>query len=103
MDVAEAHCDPVVGGHYRIVMQNADGSRVATSGVYQEVVQNRRLVHTWQWDGSEEVTLVTIDLEPEASGGTTLQLTHTRFTDQETCNQHEQGWSSCLDKLLGVG
>ena len=102
MDVAEAHCNPVVGGHYRIVMRNADGSHVATSGVYQEVVPNRRLVHTWQWDGSEEVTLVTIELKPEGAGGTNLQLTHSRFAEQSTCDQHEQGWTSCLEKLLGL-
>jgi uncharacterized protein YndB with AHSA1/START domain len=51
MDVAEAYCEPRFGGLYRIVMRNPDGTQVTTSGIYQEVEANRRLVHTGQWDG----------------------------------------------------
>lgn len=100
LEVAEAVSEAVVGGQYRIVMRNPDdGSVVATSGVYQEVEAPTRVVHTWQWDGTDEVTLVAMDLAPLPDGGTLLTLTHSRFTDGERRARHGEGWAGCLHKL----
>ena len=62
-----------------------------TLGVYREVVPNRRLVHTWRWEGSDVESLVTIELEPESAGATRLTLTNSRFADAEARDQHERG------------
>ena len=99
MTVADAISDVRVGGDYKIVMRGADGNTVTTSGTYQEVIPNERVVHTWQWGGSDEVTLVEIVLQPLPSGGTRLRLVHSRFTDSSTRDAHESGWQACLQKL----
>ena len=97
--VARAVAEPVVGGTILIEMRGADGARWLTRGLYREVVPNRRLVHTWCWEGSDVESLVTVELEPESAGTTRLTLTHSRFAQAEARDKHEQGWTGCLAKL----
>ena len=97
--VTRAVTDLVVGGTFLIEMRREAGSRVATRGVYQEIVPNRRLVHTWRWEGSDVESLVTVEFEPESTKTTRLTLTHSRFTQEETRDEHERGWFGCLTKL----
>lgn len=52
---------------------------------------------TWQWDGEEEISLVTVELTP-AGSGTELVLTHDRLTE-EVVGGHTEGWEGCLDRL----
>ena len=79
-----------------------DGERWLVRGVYREVVPNRRLVHTWCWEGSDAESLVTVDLAPESAGTTRLTLTHSRFAQAEARDKHAQGWTGCLAKLEAV-
>jgi uncharacterized protein YndB with AHSA1/START domain len=44
-----AESDPRVGGRYRLVMRAPDGEEHDVSGVFREVVANRKLVFTWAW------------------------------------------------------
>jgi uncharacterized protein YndB with AHSA1/START domain len=71
---------------------------MAVSGEYVEVEPPGRLVFTWQWDGEDERTLVTVDLTATA-GGTDLRLVHESFVDDAARDSHAQGWSDCLDRL----
>ena len=97
--VARAVAEVEVGGTFLIEMRGADGETHVTLGVYREVVPNRRLVHTWRWEGNDVESLVTIELEPESAGATRLTLAHSRFADAEARDQHERGWTGCLMKL----
>ena len=97
--VVRAVAEVAVGGTFLVEMRGADGRRWLTRGVYREVVPCRRLVHTWRWDGSEVETLVTVEFEPAAPGGTRLTLTHSRFADDEARDEHVDGWNRCLAKL----
>ena len=99
MTVARAVAETEAGGCFLVEMRGADGARHITRGRYREVVRNRRLVHTWRWEGSEVESLVTVEFEPVSSGATRLTLTHSRFADGETRDRHEQGWTGCLEKL----
>jgi uncharacterized protein YndB with AHSA1/START domain len=94
-----AEVDLRVGGRYRI-----DGPAVgmAVSGEYVTVEPPHKLVFTWVWDGEADETLVTVDLTPTA-GGTDLTLRHERFADDETRDQHAQGWHDCLGRLTRSG
>ena len=86
-----------VGGRYRI-----DGSAggLAVSGEYLELEAPRRLRFGWQWDGHWELTEVNLALR--ASGhATVLRLRHTGFFDDSTRDQHDLGWSDCLERLPG--
>ena len=95
--VAEA--DVRVGGRYRIVMNAPDGEVHDVSGVYREIVPNKKLVYTWAWKTTpERVSMVTIELRA-AGGGTELKLKHEQFADEETRNRHEHGWKGCLARL----
>ena len=97
--VVRAVAEVAVGGTFLIEMRGAEGRRWLTRGLYREVVPHRRLVHTWRWEGSEIETLVTVEFEPESPGRTHLTLTHARFAEDDARDEHEQGWSGCLEKL----
>jgi uncharacterized protein YndB with AHSA1/START domain len=94
-----AEAEVRVGGRFRILMVAADGAEFEVSGVYREVVRERRLVMTWNWKqqpGHE--SLLTVELRPEGEG-TRLDLRHEGFLDFENRPTHEQGWNGALDKL----
>ena len=97
--VARAVAEVEVGGTFLIEMRGQNGESHVTRGVYREVVPNRRLVHTWQWEGSDVESLVTVELESASPGTTRLTLTHSRFAQAEARDRHEKGWTGCLAKL----
>ena len=95
--VAEAELR--VGGRYHIVMNAPDGQVHDVSGVYREIVPNKKLVYTWAWKSTpERESLVTIELRP-SGGGTEFTLKHERFADEPTRDHHNQGWEGCLARL----
>ncbi len=93
------------GGRFSVVFRLLSGDEHNPTGLYQEVVPEKRLAFTWDLpETSERKTLVTFELEP-FKGGTVLTLTHESLPDEETRKSHERGWSGLLDKLpifLGV-
>ena len=99
MTVPLAQSDPKVGGRYRIVMREANGTEHKVGGVYRTFDPPRKLAFTWAWEGSSDPeTLVTIELR-EIEGGTELTLTHTKFGTESARDHHNQGWAGCLAKL----
>jgi len=99
MTVSQAQADVREGGSYRITMQEPDGESYTTYGIYQQVVPNQRLVQTWQWEGSQEQTLLTIEFRALGERTTELTLIHERFATVEAKDQHQDGWQGCLQKL----
>lgn len=88
-----------VGGRYHIVMISPDGEEHDVSGVYREIVPNKKLVYTWAWKTTpERESMVTIELRA-AGNGTELTLRHEQFADEEARNRHEHGWKGCLARL----
>lgn len=98
-EVPVAETDVKVGGRYRIVMKSPDGELHDVSGVYREIVANKRLVFSWAWASEpNDQTIVTIDLRP-IGGATELTLTHDRFATETSREKHLQGWTGCLANL----
>jgi uncharacterized protein YndB with AHSA1/START domain len=97
--IAEVDMDARVGGRYRIQMKEPDGNMHITGGEYTEVVENERLTYTWQWEGSDEETLVTVDFHGSESDQTNITVTHSRFSTAALRDDHEQGWTSCIAQL----
>jgi uncharacterized protein YndB with AHSA1/START domain len=94
---AEADVRP--GGRLSVVFRLLNGDEHNITGVYQEVVPDKKLVFTWEWPGMpERESLVTFLLEP-FEDGTELTLIHERLPDEEARKSHEAGWSGLLDKL----
>ncbi len=99
IETLRAEADARVGGRFRMVMRDADGEEHDVSGVYREVVPNKKLVFTWAWRSTpERESLVTVDIKPEGDGSL-LTLIHEQFFDEEARDRHQNGWSGCLDKL----
>jgi uncharacterized protein YndB with AHSA1/START domain len=99
MATPEAEADPRVGGHFRVRMRSTEGEEVETSGTYQEVVPNEKLVFTWGWKSTPEIrSLVTVLLKADG-GGTLLTLIHEQFIDEEARDNHDYGWTGALNKL----
>lgn len=96
-----AQVDLRVGGGYRIEMQAPTGQRHRAVGVYREVRPPERLVYTWSWEEDPAMgeTVVTVEFL-DRGASTEVVLTHDLFPNAEARAQHEQGWSSCLDRLV---
>jgi uncharacterized protein YndB with AHSA1/START domain len=95
--VAEA--DLRVGGRFRVQFWGKDDEHHAVSGIYREVVPNRKLVFSWAWQSTpERESQVTIDLNP-VTDGTMLTLTHEQFFSEKARDDHRVGWEQGLDNL----
>jgi uncharacterized protein YndB with AHSA1/START domain len=100
MTVPTAEADVRVGGRYRVQMSGGDDCEFhTTGGVYREVIPNQRLVFTWQWEGSDLETVVTLDFKSLSANETELTLTHEGFDGEATRDKHAQGWDGCLANL----
>ena len=94
-----AETDARVGGRYHIIMHAPDGQVHDVSGVYREIVPNKKLVYTWAWKSTpERQSVVTIELRA-AGSGTELTLRHEQFADADARDHHQQGWMGCLARL----
>ena len=97
-----AEADLRVGGRFQVQFWGQDDEHHSVSGVYREVVPNRRLAFSWAWQSKpERESQVTIDLNT-VSDGTMLTLTHEQFYDQKACDNHRIGWESFFDNLEKV-
>lgn len=92
-----AEIDLRIGGRYRVASAVAG---MAVSGEFVAVEEPRRLVQTWQWDGEDDVTLVTTQFRAADDGRTEVVITHERFADAADRDSHAQGWNDCLDRLV---
>jgi uncharacterized protein YndB with AHSA1/START domain len=94
---AEADVRP--GGRFSIVFRLLNGDEHNPTGIYREVVPEKKLVFTWEWPGiAERESRVTFLLEP-FDGVTELTLIHELLPDEDARRSHEAGWSGLLDKL----
>ena len=87
------------GGRFSVVFRLLNGDEHNPTGIYRELVPEKKLVFTWEWPGMpERESLVTFLLEP-LDGGTELTLIHERLPDEEARRSHEAGSRGLLDKL----
>jgi len=89
--------NPVVGGHYRLVMDTPEFSG-RNEGTFLSVDAGRRLVYTWEWNGDGEVSEIDVTFSPLESG-TQIDLVHRRFRQQESVDQHAIGWDGYIEGL----
>jgi uncharacterized protein YndB with AHSA1/START domain len=97
-----AEIDLRVGGKYRLGMQDPtkDFPHVV-GGTFQEVKSPQKLVYTWQWEGQDEKTLVTVEFQARGNS-TEVILTHGEFSETKTMEEHTKGWHGCLDQLVKI-
>lgn len=94
-----AETDLRVGGRFRVQFWGQSGEHHSVSGLYKEIVPNRKLVFTWSWQSTpESQSQVTIDIKP-ANDGSLLTLTHEQFISEKVRDDHGVGWGYALDNL----
>lgn len=97
-----ARTDLRVGGRFHVGFRGNDGEQHDVSGIYKEIVPNRKLVFSWAWRTTpERESQVTIDLKPDGAE-TILTLTHEQFFDEKARDDHGVGWNRALDNLAAL-
>ena len=97
--VLAANGDLRSGGRYRWLMRTPDNEEHDVSGVYREVIPNKKLVFTWAWKTTpERESLVTVTFKQDGSG-TIMTLTHEQFFDEDARDRHQYGWNGAIEKL----
>lgn len=93
--------DVRVGGRYRYAMvNNQDGTRVETGGVYREIEPHSRLAFTWGEPDADpaQAPVLTLTFTPEGEG--TLLTLELRGVDGHPGDGFfYDGWVSTLDSL----
>jgi uncharacterized protein YndB with AHSA1/START domain len=75
----------------------------ASMAVLGQVVSLERPVAlrlAWRWDGDEHATDVDVSFEPAADGATRVVVVHSGFPTAAERDDHVQGWTDCLDRLV---
>lgn len=104
LDVADGSVDLRVGGKWSVVMHDATRDmRFHAEGEYREITPPERLVYTHYWltDDPPVETLITVEFHEEGDA-TRVVMVHEGFLSEETRRSHEEGWSSCFDRLEGL-
>ena len=105
MELPVVEADVRVGGAYQIQMLSPEGNTYTAYGKYREITPPERLVYTWSWkeephnDIGETVITVTL---ADADGATEVTMHHEGLPTEERRKGHEEGWTSCLNRLEGL-
>ena len=108
--VASAELDVRPGGVSAIVMRSPEGQEFPSSGVYLEVVENRRLVftdaYTRAWEPSAKPFMTGI-ITFENEGGQTrysARVLHWSAADRKTHEEmgFHEGWGKAMDQLAAL-
>ena len=98
-EILRISVDARVGGAFSFLVRR-DGQELDHVGKYLEIDRPRRLVFTWGVNqDSGDSSRVTVEIEPDDSGGSELTLVHELDPAwAEYAKRTEEGWA----KMLGV-
>jgi len=97
MSVEDAKADPVVGGAFSLLMVAKEG-KLPHGGEYKTIDPFSTIAFSWVSPFSVDGSLVTLNFTGK-NGGTDVVLTHVKFADQETRDNHQGGWTVILESL----
>ncbi|SMD38105.1 Uncharacterized conserved protein YndB, AHSA1/START domain [Reichenbachiella faecimaris] len=95
--ITKIECNPMAGGVMNLYAESAEAVGVM-NGLFEEVIPNEKLKYSWQWQGSDEQTMVTVIFKDDGLQ-TLVQLEHTGFLSKESYDAHNSGWDNYLDGL----
>lgn len=90
------------GGGFEVTMVSGSGHEATLSATYLSIVPNASLKFTWAWktsEGSSPQMVVEVDIAPTTTGSR-LTILHSPFQTTELRDQHQSGWSPCLQNLV---
>lgn len=101
LNLADVQIDLRVGGPFLLDMEDPEGGHHTAFGEYREIDPPHRLVYTWDWKQEGDrmgETLITVEFQ--ASGEhTEVVMTHEKMPTIEMRDSHNEGWTSCLNRL----
>jgi uncharacterized protein YndB with AHSA1/START domain len=101
IECKSVEADLKIGGAYRIHMVSGNDDHIAT-GKYRQIVPNKRLQFTWQWEHyAMPDSVVTVEFE-DLGKTTRLTLIHEGLPDEEDTPDHKHGWTSAIEKFAGL-
>jgi uncharacterized protein YndB with AHSA1/START domain len=87
------------GGSYKIGNLLPDGTTVWITVTFIDVQLPNEFTYSWSIDaGKTETSLVHVHFE-EHNGATDVIVSHTRIANAELRENHQAGWTGCLDSL----
>lgn len=92
-----AEIDAVEGGSWSV---RSTSVGLGVIGSFDVLDEPRVLGTTWVWDGEPEVTDVVVRIDPQSDGATRVTVGHSGFSDDDTRDDHVQGWNDCLGRLV---
>lgn len=98
--VPKSSADAVEGGRFDLIMRMGDKD-MPHGGVYQKITPHSELVFSWESPFSVDGSTVTLKLSPSGDG-TEVELTHVKFPNEESRDNHLGGWNAILAKLDDV-
>jgi uncharacterized protein YndB with AHSA1/START domain len=95
--------DVRVNGAWKHEIKNRNtGDRWSFDGVYQEIVPDRRLVHTFFWRSDKGIeegpSLVEIEFTKKGEDQTEVVITHRRLSPSSK-DGTQSGWNDCLNEI----
>ena len=98
MPQPEVENDPCEGGRFSIIMDVGD-NKIPHHGTYLTINRPEELVFSWESPFSVDGSQVALQFSAIDANTTQVELTHTKFADEESCANHEGGWGNILDML----
>jgi len=89
--------DPVVDGHYRLIMAMEESTAVA-EGRFLKVDPTRNLRYTWEWNADGEVSVIDVTFT-ETPAGARIDIYHGGFSNFQSVDSHAGGWDSYIEGL----
>ena len=98
MTQPQVEIDAREGGEFTIMMQVGD-DKIPHTGKYLELDRPNKLVFTWESPFSTDGSTVTLSFSSLDGNKTNVDLSHVKFVDEESRNNHEGGWGNILEGL----
>lgn len=90
--------NPVVGGHYRLIMDTPEFSG-RNEGTFSLVEPEARVCYSWEWNRDGERTDIDVRFTPTPTG-CRVDLTHSGFHGNASAQRHDAGWDSYVEGFV---
>lgn len=101
MPQPQVETDAREGGEFTIVMKVGD-DKIPHTGKYLEIKRPNKLAFTWKSPFSTDGSTVTLHFSDLGGSKTNVELSHIKFIDEESRENHEGGWGNILECLNDI-
>jgi uncharacterized protein YndB with AHSA1/START domain len=102
LTLPECKVDFRPGGSFFMLMRSPEGNDHRLRGTYREIDPPTRIACTWAWEGEDgklgHETMLTVSFA-DAGEKTRLTLHQAVFESVEARDSHNDGWTTCLERL----